>query len=375
MIDPHVHLRDWEQRGTETLYHGLRTAARAGLTGVFDMPNTAPPIISREKLEIRLADAKEAQKKVALERGHTIFYGVYGGLTADAEQIREMAAAHRELFPAVVGLKMFTVHSTGNMGIIAQSQRKFVLSVLFEEGYTGVLAVHCEKQELLKPELWDPNEPHSHSAARPPEAETAAVQEIIEAAAETGFSGTLHICHISTPESLICIELARKKYPFLITCGITPHHALLDTSSKLSGNLLKVNPPLRDIISRKEMLMALINGRIDWIESDHAPHTPEEKRDGASGIPGIAGYLLLVRELLLAGVSRERVRELTGSRVCEVFGLNSSRVTSRVTSRVNFREDQCNVSDLPERAREASEEYATDPYSLLHFLDSDNSQS
>jgi dihydroorotase len=366
MIDPHVHLRDWEQSSKETLYHGLRTAAHAGISGVFDMPNTAPPLINRKRIETRLSDASAAQKKVEIETGKRVFYGLYGGLTADEKQIREVVKAHRELFPSVVGLKLFSVHSTGNMGIISQSQRKNVFSVLASEGYTGVLAVHCEKHELLKPELWDSNVPHSHSLARPPEAETVSIQEMIDTAVEVGFSGTLHICHISTPQSLDYIEAAREKTTIKITCGITPHHALLDTSIPQTGNLLKVNPPLRDALSRKEMFQALIDGRIDWIESDHAPHGTEEKTGGASGIPGIAGYLLLVRELLCAGVSRERIKSLTLDRVHSVFGLS--------TDLVFLRENLLRESELTAKAREASGEYETDPYALLHFINSDNTK-
>ncbi len=366
MIDPHVHLRDWEQCSKETLYHGLRTAVQAGITGVFDMPNTEPPLISREMIKARLADAASAQKKVEIETGKKIFYGLYGGLTADEEQIREMVESYRELFPSVVGLKLFSVHSTGNMGILSPSQRKNLFSVLSAEGYIGVLAVHCEKNELLKPELWDPDKPHTHSDARPAAAETASIQEIIETAVEFGFSGTLHICHISTPQSLSCIESARKNSPFPITCGITPHHALLDTSTPPKENLLKVNPPLRDALSRKRMFQALVDGRIDWIESDHAPHTAEDKKNGASGIPGIAGYLLLIRELVYAGLSREKIRALTVDRILKVYGLN--------TDLVNFSEYQLISSEVTEKAREASEEYVTDPYRSLHFLNSDNAK-
>jgi dihydroorotase len=367
MIDPHVHLRDWDQNSKETLYHGLRTAVQAGISGVFDMPNTAPPLISRDKIETRLADAAAAREKVEIETGKKIFYGLYGGLTADEKQIKEVVTAHRELFPSVVGLKLFSVHSTGNMGITSKSQQKNIFSVLASEGYRGVLAVHCEKHELLRPDLWDSDDPHSHSNARPPEAEATSIQEIIDTAAEVGFSGTLHICHISTPQSLVSIEAARENTPITITCGITPHHALLDTSFPQTGNVLKVNPPLRDSLLRKKLFQALVEGRIDWIESDHAPHGIEEKRAGASGIPGIAGYLLLVRELLTGGVSRESIRALTIDNVYRVFNLGSALT--------DFRENQLNESDLTTRAREASEEYVTDPYAFLHFLNSDNTKS
>ena len=359
MIDPHVHLRDWEHSRKETLYHGLRTAARAGISGVFDMPNTAPPLTSREMIEKRLVDAAAAQEKAAHETGEKIFYGLFGGLVADEKQIREMVKLHGEFFPAMVGLKLFTVHSTGDMGIISQLKRKLILNTLSVEGYTGVLAVHCEKHELLKPELWNPSDSHSHSAARPPEAESVSIQKLVETALETGFSGTLHICHISTPQSLACIEQARRNVPFLITCGVTPHHALLDTSIPQKDNLLKVNPPLRDPDSREAMFRALVDGRIDWIESDHAPHLVEDKRDGgSSGIPGIAGYLLLVRELLRAGVSSRQINYLTGNRVCEVFNLDSLCLI----------DSSVDESGLTVRAQEAADEYSTDPYKSCGFL-------
>ncbi len=107
MIDPHVHLRDWEQREKETVAHGLMVALRAGLDGVFEMPNTAPPLISRGTIEERLQLADEVRKGLPGE----IFHGLYGGITPDVDQIHEVVIAHGELFPRVVGLKLFEVGS------------------------------------------------------------------------------------------------------------------------------------------------------------------------------------------------------------------------------------------------------------------------
>ena len=121
MIDPHVHLRDWNQKDKETVIHGMRVAASLGFTHLFDMPNTDPQCTSRDIILERLALGGEASEETGVS------YHLYGGLTNNDEQIIEMVDTHSELFPLVIGLKMFLSHSTGNMGITdieMQKQRK-----------------------------------------------------------------------------------------------------------------------------------------------------------------------------------------------------------------------------------------------------------
>jgi len=221
MIDPHVHLRDWEQKSKETLKHGLMVAKRAGLSGVFEMPNTSPPITSIAKIKERI--------KLADDVGVDIFHGLYAGVTSDPVQIKEVVKAHKELFPRVVGLKLFAGHSTGNMGLVGEQTQQKVYANLVEDGFTGVLVVHCEKESLMKSSLWDPEDPFTHTLVRPPEAEVESVKDQIAFAKEAGFKGNLHIAHISVPESVKIIEKARddKNIKFTITCGITPHHCVL----------------------------------------------------------------------------------------------------------------------------------------------------
>ena len=111
MIDPHVHLRDWEQAAKETLRHGLSVAWRAGLDAVFEMPNTDPPLVTREAILRRIEDADSALRALGIPMVH----GLYAGITAVPRQVEEMVRAWKELFPRVVGLKMFAGHSTGQM--------------------------------------------------------------------------------------------------------------------------------------------------------------------------------------------------------------------------------------------------------------------
>lgn len=130
MIDPHVHCRDWGQSYKETIEHALLVAEKIGLSGIFDMPNTSPPINSGKLIEQRLADAAKIKSSV--------FYGIYAGLTPDKNQIKEVVKSWRELFPKVLGLKMFAGHSVGNLGIIKEEEQKLVYQTLAKEGYERI---------------------------------------------------------------------------------------------------------------------------------------------------------------------------------------------------------------------------------------------
>jgi len=331
MIDPHVHLRDGKQSHKETVKHGLSVAYRAGLDAVFEMPNTDPALTSMKTIDDRIILADQAIE----ELGVKIFHGLYAGITADPKQIKEVVRAHKRLFPRVVGLKMFAGHSTGNMGIIDEDEQKSVYRTLAKLKFDGVLAVHCEKERYIEEEVWNPEFPITHCFARGPLAEIASVDDQIRFAQQAGYKGTLHICHISVPESLEYIERGRKKSDFEITCGITPHHAFLwDTiMSRLEedGLLLKMNPPLRSKILQDHMVRNFYDGRIDWIETDHAPHTLEEKTgkalDGkgnpmyASGIPVLPYYPNFIRYIEQNWLDTPQVRNLTHNNIVRAFDL------------------------------------------------------
>ena len=319
MIDPHVHLRDWNEARKETLEHGLDVAYAAGLNAVFEMPNTNPSLISKELITERIRLADTTLKKSGLK----IFHGLYGGITDNSRQIEEMVDAYNTFFPRVVGFKLYT-SKTADLGITQESQQGTVYETLSKLGYKGVLAVHCEKESLFHPNLWDRNFPYTHALARPPEAETASVRDQIEFADKAGFKGTLHICHISVPESLDAIEQARGNVSFKITCGVTPHHCMLydRLMDQKNGTLLKINPPLRPESMRKAMLEALLEGRIDWIESDHAPHTLDDKfKDSSSGIPVLPYLPHFIKYLRQNGASQKQIDNLSHNNIVRTFGI------------------------------------------------------
>jgi len=319
MIDPHVHLRDWKQNEKETVKHGLEVAYQAGLDGVFEMPNTDPALTSRLIIERRI----ELADRAIYELDVPIFHGVYAGITANPHQIEEVVQAYQDLFPRVVGLKMFAGHSTGNMGIIEEKEQRLVYHTLADLGFKGVLAVHCEKEGLIDNSYWNPEKPITHCVARPPQAEVQSGIDMFQFAQEADYQGTLHVCHISVPELLDIIEMVRPEVGFKITTGVTPHHAELydKMMEKEDGILKKMNPPLRSRNMQGELYQALLDSRIDWVETDHAPHTLVDKVEGhASGIPGLSYYPHFVRDLRKNLVD-DAIDDLTHHNIVNTFGV------------------------------------------------------
>ncbi len=318
MIDPHVHLRDWNQNNKETVRHGLKVAYRAGLDAIFEMPNTDPALTSRTNLIKRISLGDYALKG----EGTKIFHGIYAGLTSDERQIKEVVRAYKELFPRVVGLKMFAGQSTGNMGIIELKDQALIYKTLSQLDYKGVLAVHCEKESLLEKNLWNPKKPETHADARPEIAEYESIKDQIKLAKEYDFRGKLHICHISTPSAVELVNKERKQMK--ISCGVTPHHCVLNIKylHDEKGILRKMNPPLRDISSQTQLLKYLLNGKIDFIETDHAPHTLKDKFEKhSSGIPGFPYYPYFV-ETIRKKISEEQLRRLTHENIVNLFGID-----------------------------------------------------
>lgn len=364
LIDPHVHLRDWKQAHKETIAHAFRVASQCGIGALFEMPNTDPALTARETIlrRIRAADRARAIIREAQSPQSAPFHALYVGLTDNPEQVRHAAAVHRELFPRVIGCKFYAGHSTGRMGVTTVATQHTVWRALVAAGYRGVVAIHAEREDLLRPDFLKADDPISHHAGRPPLAEVASVQTQITLAEAAGFRGTLHICHVSTPETLEIVNRERSGLPFSITAGVTPHHLLLDIERAASTDIIAapgalarrgtgytVNPPLRDRATRLRLWDAVVAGGADWIESDHAPHTWEEKIAGAAGLPGIPAFRYLA-DALVRLLEPKRLRSMTGERVLDVFGIDPDAL------RINHASRKFEPTGIPE------EEYPWNPY-------------
>ncbi len=370
MIDMHVHLRDFEESHKETIAHGLSVASKIGYSALFEMPNTVPPLTSRREVERRIAFADQ----VLFEEPMPVFHGLYCGLTADANQIAEMVQCVRELFPRAVGLKLFAGPSTGALGVTEADQQEAVYRELVSQEYAGVLMVHCEDISLFRD---DPG--LTHGQRRPLESELASVRRQLALVKRTGFSGTLHICHVSSAEVLGIIEEARSELPCRVSAGVTPHHLLLNEEmvNGEGGYLYTVNPPLRSEEVRRGLFNAVLAGRADVLESDHAPHELSDKRAGASGLPGIPGMLCAVAYLVKHGMDGSLLTRMVFEHPLDILQMDpemllrqAREADQRLTSvyRITDMFDMITTGgwhSLCEKYRELARSYPWDPYQKL----------
>ncbi len=307
-IDPHVHCRDWNQAYKSTVRYVYGLAVSQGVGIIFDMPNTDPPIISENDVAKRLALAKDFP-------GYYLFIGA----TKNPSQLRE-AARVATTNPRVVGIKMYAT-GVGDLAITNAFDQAQVYDELSKCGYKGVLAVHCEKESLFKPALWDPQRPYTWNDARPEISEVESAKDQIEFAKRAEFEGVLHICHVSSPRTVEMISKAGKE--IRIACGVTPHHLMYSTDDMKDARGLryKVNPPIRSPGCVEGLWRCLASGMIDWIETDHAPHTDSEKTNppGASGIPSLRYYSQFLEKLRTEGFSEDQITDLTYSNIKRVF--------------------------------------------------------
>ncbi len=318
-IDPHVHCRDGKQAYKETIEHVLWLAEQQGVKKIIDVPNTDAPVLREQDVEDRLRLVSLKKKKM---------YSLYVILTGDENQIKSAVRCH-EKYREVAGLKLFAGHSTGNLGVVSLEDQPKAFKTLEELGYKGVLAVHCEKDSLIKKDEkgnqdWNPCMPITHAYARPKEAEIESVRDQINLAMATNFKGVLHICHISCPEAVELVYSARKE--IRITCGVTPHHIMF-SDEKLKdlscGLQYKTNPPLRSAEDVEKLRQQLKDGKIDWIETDHAPHAYGEKvrPPFESGYPSLYWYKEFVTDFLPGiGVEKSLIEKMTYANIVNTFG-------------------------------------------------------
>ena len=319
-IDPHVHFRDDVQNYKETISHGLSIAKSQGVDIVFDMPNTTKPILNKEGVEERL-------KYVPKDKIDS--YYMYIGATTNDSQLKE-AIELVNTHPKVIAIKMYAGKSTGNLAIINENDEKKVYQVLTDNNYEGIIAVHCEKEEFMINEF-DPNNPISHALNRPNKAEIESIKDQIRFVKETNFKGTLHICHISCKESIEIVTNEKEEFnkgnnKFKITCGVTPHHILwtMDKLSEANGLLYKMNPPLRSKEDVEGLKEALKNNQIDWIETDHVPHSIGEKLfcGYPSGFPTLYVYKEFIEKITKElNLTEEQIKNLTFNNIVKAFNL------------------------------------------------------
>ncbi|WP_125762556.1 dihydroorotase [Companilactobacillus hulinensis] len=313
LVDVHVHFREPGQVHKETIKTGSAAAAHGGFTTVGAMPNVTPVPDSVEKFKHQMELNK--QSKINLLQ--------YAPITLD--ETSDKLSPIEDL--ATAGAFAF---SNDGHGI---NNAKTMFNAMQRIAQIGShLAAHVEDQNLFNKGVINAGDTATRLGLPAIErvAETSQLARDLLLAKETGVH--YHVCHISTRDSVDLIRIA-KDAGINVTCEVTPHHLLLsDEDIKDDDANFKMNPPLRSESDRRALIAGVLDGTIDMIATDHAPHAEDEKNKGflksAFGITGIeTSFPLMYRLFVKSGVMTvEKLVYLMATRPAEIFGLEAGKV-------------------------------------------------
>jgi dihydroorotase len=283
VIDPQVHFREPGLEHKEDLFTASCACARGGVTSFLEMPNTRPLTTTQEALNDKLRRAAEKC---------LVNYGFFIGATS--EDLPDLLEAN-----PTCGIKIFM----GSMHGALLVDEEEVLEPIFAKG-TRLIAVHAEDQARInrrRQEFAGITDPAIHSTIQDNQAALNATKLALKLSKK--YQRRLHILHLSTAEEA---ELLRQDKPSWVTAEVTPQHLLLNTSAyEKIGTLAQMNPPLRSPHDNEVLWQALLDGVIDFIATDHAPHTLEEKAqtypNSPSGMPGVETSLPLMLTQAMQG--------------------------------------------------------------------------
>jgi dihydroorotase len=283
VIDPQVHFREPGLEHKEDLFTASCACAKGGVTSFLEMPNTRPLTTTQADLDDKL---RRAQDKCLVN------YGFFIGATA--ENLPDLLTAK-----PTCGIKIFMGSAHGALLVSREAE----LEPIFAKG-DRLIAVHAEDQARIvdrKKQYANITDPAIHSVIQDEQAALDATKLALKLSKK--YQRRLHILHLSTG---IEAEWLRQDKPSWVTAEVTPQHLLLNTDAYAKiGTLAQMNPPLRSPENNEILWQALLDGVIDFIATDHAPHTLEEKAQGyphtPSGMPGVETSLPLMLTQAMQG--------------------------------------------------------------------------
>ena len=305
--DIHVHFREPGQTWKETIRTGSLAAARGGYTLVCAMPNLDPVPDCPEHLAVEQA---------AIDKDAVIEVLPYCSITKGRKG-RELVD-----FRALKG--RCVAFSDDGSGVQDQEMMRKAMQEAAKEGV--ILAAHCEDNTLLYGGYIHEGRysaAHGHKGICS-QSEWGQIERDLELCEQTGCR--YHVCHISTRESVELIREAKAR-GVRVTCETAPHYLVLCEDDLQEDGRFKMNPPLRSAEDREALIQGLLDGTIDAIATDHAPHSAEEKSRGlqgsAMGIVGLeTAFPVLYTKLVRTGrVPLERVVEALSAAPRRIFGL------------------------------------------------------
>lgn len=312
LVDIHVHFREPGFTDKETIYTGSQAAARGGFTTVCAMPNTNPVPDTAAKFE----EIQRLIKKDACINVHQ-----YAPIT---EELRS---------DKLVDMKSIDAFAYTNDGVGVQTAGVMYEAMKLAASINKPIVAHTEDDSLLYGGVM-------HEGIRNKELGLPGIMGIVESsqiardillAKETGVH--YHVCHVSSKESVDAIREG-KRQGVNVTAEVTPHHLILNEMDIPSDDATyKMNPPLRGINDQKALLEGLLDGTIDFIATDHAPHTKKEKTQGFVGSPfGIVGietsFAMMYTHFVKTGIfTLEFLIERMSTLPANLFDLQTSDLT------------------------------------------------
>lgn len=279
IIDPHAHMRDPGLTHKEDFSSGSKTAARGGVTTFLDMPNTIPNTITKESLE--------EKKNMMIGKSYVDYGFHFGGSKADnTEDIKQ-------IINKAASTKIFFNASTGNM--LVEDDK--ILYKLFEA--SKIVTVHAEEKM---------------------------VDKAINIAKQT--NTPLYLCHLSLESEINSLKKA-KDSGMIIYGEATPHHLFLNTEdvNKNDKNkmLLRMKPELREKSDNDALWNAILDGTIDTIGTDHAPHLLSEKLEKLTfGIPSIEHSLeLMLKKVKDSTINIKLLTKIMSENTAKIFGIKN----------------------------------------------------
>ena len=308
-VDVHVHLREPGFSYKETIATGTRAAARGGYTAVCPMPNLKPVPDSLENLKPELD---------AIEKDGVIHVHPYGAITVGEKG--ETLADLEAMAPYVVAF------SDDGKGV--QRDEKMKEAMTRAKALGKVIVAHCEDETLLNGGYihdGDYARAHGHKG-NVSASEWKQVERDLELVRETGCA--YHVCHVSTKETVDLIRKAKAE-GLDVTCETGPHYLVMNDAMLQEDGRFKMNPPIRSEEDRRALLAGLLDGTVDMIATDHAPHSAEEKSRGLEkslfGVVGLeTAFPVLYTELVKTGVlTLDRLIDAMVTRPARRFGIGT----------------------------------------------------